>query len=74
MKIAQFCYETILDFGEAAKIANENHVRHRSALEAVIEDNTLMSGLGFESTACAFAHAVGDGRRGNTQRRCNTPW
>ena len=60
MKIAQFCYETILDFGEAAKIANENHVV-TDALEAVIEANTLMSGLGFENTACACAHAVGDG-------------
>ena len=60
MAIAQLCYDTILEYGVAAKIANEQHVV-TEALEAVIEANTLMSGLGFENTACACAHAVGDG-------------
>lgn len=60
MKIAELCYDTILEYGVAAKIANEQHVV-TEALEAVIEANTLMSGLGFENTACACAHAVGDG-------------
>lgn len=60
MAIAQLCYDTILEYGVAAKIANERHVV-TEALEAVIEANTLMSGLGFENTACACAHAVGDG-------------
>ena len=60
MAIAQLCYDTILEYGVAAKIANEQHVV-TEALESVIEANTLMSGLGFENTACACAHAVGDG-------------
>ena len=60
MTIAELCYDTILEYGVAAKIANEQHVV-TEALEAVIEANTLMSGLGFENTACACAHAVGDG-------------
>jgi Glycerol dehydrogenase and related enzymes len=60
MAIAQLCYDTIIEYGVAAKIANEQHVV-TEALESVIEANTLMSGLGFENTACACAHAVGDG-------------
>lgn len=60
MTIAQLCYDTILEYGVAAKLANEQHVV-TEALESVIEANTLMSGLGFENTACACAHAVGDG-------------
>lgn len=60
MNIAELCYDTILAFGIQAKLANEQHVV-TEALEAVIEANTLMSGLGFENTACACAHAVGDG-------------
>lgn len=60
MAIAQLCYDTIMENGVAAKIANENHVV-TEALESVIEANTLMSGLGFENTGCAAAHAVGDG-------------
>ncbi|MEG0108619.1 MAG: glycerol dehydrogenase, partial [Lachnospiraceae bacterium] len=60
MAIAQLCYDTIIENGLSAKIANENHAVTES-LEAVIEANTLMSGLGFENTGCACAHAVGDG-------------
>lgn len=60
MAIADLCYNTILENGIAAKIANENQLV-TEALEAVIEANTLMSGLGFENTGCAAAHAIGDG-------------
>ena len=60
MAIAQLCYDTIMEYGIQAKIANENHVV-TEALEAVIEANTLMSGLGFENTACAAAHGISDG-------------
>lgn len=60
MAVAELCYRTILENGLAAKIATENHAV-TEALEAVIEANTLMSGLGFENTGCAAAHAIGDG-------------
>ena len=48
MTIAELCYDTILEYGVAAKIANEQHVV-TEALEAVIEANTLMSGLGLKT-------------------------
>lgn len=58
--IAELCYRTILENGRMAKTANENHVV-TEALEAVIEANILMSGLGFENVGCAASHAVHNG-------------
>ena len=58
--IAEECYKTILEFGVRAKIANELHVV-TEALDAVIEANTLMSGLGFENVGCAGSHVVCNG-------------
>ncbi|HCT92447.1 MAG TPA: glycerol dehydrogenase [Lachnospiraceae bacterium] len=58
--IAELCYQTILENGRMAKIANEKHVV-TEALEAVIEANILMSGLGFENVGCSAAHAVHNG-------------
>lgn len=58
--IAELCFQTILENGRTAKIANEQHVITES-LEAVIEANILMSGLGFENVGCSAAHAVHNG-------------
>lgn len=58
--IAEECYRTICEFGVRAKIANELHVV-TDALDAVIEANTLMSGLGFENVGCAASHVVCNG-------------
>lgn len=58
--IAELCYRTILENGRMAKTANENHVV-TEALEAVIEANILMSGLGFENVGCSASHAVHNG-------------
>ena len=58
--IAEECYKTILEFGVRAKIANELHIV-TEALDAVIEANTLMSGLGFENVGCAGSHVVCNG-------------
>lgn len=58
--IAEECYKTILEFGVRAKISNELHVV-TEALDAVIEANTLMSGLGFENVGCAASHVVCNG-------------
>jgi len=58
--LARLCYETILKYGEQARNACEAHVV-TSALEKVIEANTLLSGLGFESGGLAAAHAIHNG-------------
>lgn len=58
--MAQLCYETLLEHGLAAKMACRNHVVI-PALEHVVEANTLLSGVGFESAGLAAAHAIQDG-------------
>jgi len=58
--LAHLCYETLLDHGVAAKTACENNVVI-PALEHVVEANTLLSGIGFESGGLATAHAIHDG-------------
>ncbi|MGI6212922.1 MAG: glycerol dehydrogenase [Anaerovoracaceae bacterium] len=58
--IAELCRDTILQNGRAAK---EAAVRHEvtKELEAVVEANTLMSGLGFENVGCAGSHVICNG-------------
>ena len=58
--IARLCRETLLEHGRAA-IADVREGRVSEALEAVVEANTLMSGLGYESGGLAAAHAVAQG-------------
>jgi glycerol dehydrogenase len=58
--LARLCYETILRYGEEAKAANEKKIVTPS-LHYVIEANTLMSGIGFESGGLATAHSVHNG-------------
>ncbi len=58
--LARLCYETLLEYGVAAKMSCEHHVVI-PALEHVIEANTLLSGVGFESGGLAAAHALQDG-------------
>lgn len=58
--IAELCGQVVLEYGAEAKKANENHVVNQS-LEAVIEANTLMSGLGFENVGCAASHVICNG-------------
>jgi len=58
--LARICYETLLEYGVAALFScKANAVT--PALEHVIEANTLLSGLGFESGGIAMAHAVHNG-------------
>jgi glycerol dehydrogenase len=49
-----------MDFGVEAKMDAENHVV-TAALEKIIEANTLLSGLGWESGGLATAHTLGNG-------------
>ena len=60
MELARLCGDTLLEFGEDAKRDCELHVV-TPAVEKVIEANTLLSGLGFESAGVAAAHAIGNG-------------
>ena len=58
--LADLCYRTLLRDGAAAVAA----VKARSvtpALERIVEANTLLSGLGFESGGLAVAHSVHNG-------------
>jgi len=59
MNLARLCYDTLLEFGLAAKMDCEKHVV-TPAVEKVVEANTLLSGIGFESGGVASAHAVGN--------------
>ena len=58
--LAELCYGTLLEDGAAALRAVETQVV-TPALERLVEANTLLSGLGFESSGLAAAHAVHNG-------------
>lgn len=60
MSLARLCYETLLADGLKAKLAVERHVCTK-AVENVIEANTYLSGVGFESGGLAGAHAIHNG-------------
>lgn len=60
LHIAKLCYETLLSYGTAAKVACEEQIV-TPALEHIVEANILMSGLGFESAGLASAHSIHNG-------------
>lgn len=60
MALARLCYDTLLEYGLQAKLAVETHCV-TPAVEAIVEANTLLSGLGFESGGLAGAHSVHNG-------------
>jgi len=60
LQIARLCYDTLLAYGLAEKIASDAHII-TPALERIVEANTLLSGLGFESAGLAAAHAIHNG-------------
>lgn len=60
LNLARLCYDTILKYGLDAKKANENRVV-TPALHYVVEANTLLSGIGFESSGLASAHSIHNG-------------
>lgn len=60
MSLAHLCYETLMEYGIEAKQDAENKVV-TPALEKVVEANTLLSGLGWESGGLATAHTLGNG-------------
>ncbi len=58
--LARLCYDTLLEYGPLAKAAVETQ-SVTPALEHVVEANTLLSGLGFESGGLAACHAIHNG-------------
>jgi glycerol dehydrogenase len=60
LALAELCYRTLLEDGAGALRAVQTQVV-TPALERLVEANTLLSGLGFESSGLAAAHAVHNG-------------
>lgn len=60
LAIAKLCYETIRAYGSQAIVACENNVV-TPALDAIIEANTYMSGVGADNVNCAAAHSFYNG-------------
>jgi len=58
--IAQKCEEVLFEYGLEAVQANKDNVVNE-ALDAIVEANTLLSGIGFESCGLAAAHAIHNG-------------
>ena len=57
LALADLCYRTLLEDGADALRAVQAQVV-TPALERLVEANTLLSGLGFESSGLAAAHAM----------------
>jgi glycerol dehydrogenase len=60
LTLARLCYDILLADGVAAKADNALHLV-TPALHRVVEANTLLSGIGFESAGLASAHSVHNG-------------
>ena len=60
LALAKLCYRTLLADGADALRAVQTQVV-TPALERLVEANTLLSGLGFESAGLAAAHAIHNG-------------
>ena len=60
LALAELCYRTLLADGTDALRAVETQVV-TPALERLVEANTLLSGIGFESSGLAAAHAIHNG-------------
>jgi len=58
--LARLCYDTLLEYGVAAKLSCVAEAV-TPALEHIVEANTLLSGLGFESGGLAAAHSIHNG-------------
>ncbi len=58
--LAKLCYDTLINYGIAAKIASDKQII-TPALEHIVEANILLSGIGFESSGLAAAHSIHNG-------------
>jgi glycerol dehydrogenase len=58
--IAELCANTLFEYGElAVEAVKRSEVN--DALERIVEANTLLSGIGFESGGLAVAHSIAQG-------------
>lgn len=60
LALAELCYNNLISDGLKAKLAAESKVSN-SAVEKIVEANTFLSGIGFESGGLAGAHAIHNG-------------
>ncbi len=60
LAIAKECEETLFKYGLQAYAANKEKIV-TPALEAIVEANTLLSGIGFEDGGLAAAHSIHNG-------------
>ena len=60
MALARLCYETLRNYGKQAIAACENNVV-TPALDAIIEANVYLSGVGADNVNCAAAHSFYNG-------------
>ena len=60
MALAELCFNTLMEEGLKAKLALEAGAC-TPAVEKIVEANTLLSGIGFESGGLAGAHAIHNG-------------
>lgn len=60
MALAELCYDTLMTDGVNAMLAAKEKVCTK-AVENIIEANTYLSGIGFESGGLAGAHAIHNG-------------
>ncbi len=60
LSLAELCLDTLLEDGLKAKIAVENGATSK-AVENIVEANTYLSGVGFESGGLGAAHAIHNG-------------
>ena len=58
--LAKLCRDVLLEDGFKAKLAVEQGVSTK-AVENIVEANTYLSGIGFESSGLAAAHAIHNG-------------
>lgn len=60
MALCELCYKTLLKCGYQAKLACDKHLV-TPALDAIIEANTYLSGVGADNGGLAVAHSVYNG-------------
>ena len=61
LALAELCFRTLLSDGLKAKLALDAGGALTPSVEKVVEANTLLSGIGFESCGLAAAHAIHNG-------------
>lgn len=60
LSLAKLCRDTLLKKGYLAKLSSDANLASE-AFEEIVEANTYLSGIGFESSGLAAAHAIHNG-------------